>query len=125
MEQEQWEEALERVRRVAAACAEGDLVRLRIDEPAADLGIAMAVISSARDLPVEPHTAFIGEVGLGGEVRAVSQVERRVQEAARLGFRRIFVPQHSRRGLKAGAVEIAGAERLMDCIVKAFGAAKQ
>jgi DNA repair protein RadA/Sms len=66
---------------------------LKIGEPAADLGIALAIASSARDVPVDPELAVAGEVGLSGELRAVSQVERRVNEAARLGFKRCLVPR--------------------------------
>jgi DNA repair protein RadA/Sms len=66
---------------------------LKIAEPAADLGIALAIASSARDLPVDPGLVVVGEVGLSGELRAVSQLERRVAEAARLGFERCLVPK--------------------------------
>jgi DNA repair protein RadA/Sms len=66
---------------------------LKIGEPAADLGIALAIASSARDVPVDPHLAVVGEVGLSGELRAVPQLERRINEAARLGFKRCLVPK--------------------------------
>ena len=66
---------------------------LRVEEPAADLGIALAIASSFRDVAVAPGVAVVGEVGLSGEIRAVSQPGRRVQEAARLGFKRCLVPR--------------------------------
>jgi DNA repair protein RadA/Sms len=66
---------------------------LKIDEPAADLGIALAITSSFRDLPVDPELVAVGELGLSGELRAVPQLERRVNEAARLGFKRCLVPK--------------------------------
>ena len=66
---------------------------LRIREPAADLGIALSIASSFRDVGVDPQTAAVGEVGLSGELRAVSQLDRRVTEAARLGFKRCLVPK--------------------------------
>jgi DNA repair protein RadA/Sms len=66
---------------------------LKIEEPAADLGIALAIASSARDTAVDPQLVAVGEVGLSGELRAVSQLERRVAEAARLGFKRCLVPK--------------------------------
>ena len=66
---------------------------LRIGEPAADLGIALAIASSSRDVAVDPQLAVVGEVGLSGELRAVSQLDRRVAEAARLGFERCLVPK--------------------------------
>ena len=66
---------------------------LQIEEPAADLAIAVAVSSSQRDQRVHADMAFVGEVGLGGELRAVSQLETRLREAAKLGFRRCVVPR--------------------------------
>ena len=66
---------------------------IRIGEPAADLGIALAIASSFRDVGVDPELVAVGEVGLSGELRAVSQLDRRVDEAARLGFKRCLVPK--------------------------------
>ena len=66
---------------------------LKIGEPAADLGIALAIASSFRDRGVDPGLVAVGEVGLSGELRAVSQLDRRVSEAARLGFERCLVPK--------------------------------
>jgi DNA repair protein RadA/Sms len=68
---------------------------LRIQEPAADLAIAVAVASSLRDKPVDPGTVCIGEIGLSGELRTVTHLERRIQEASRLGFRRAIIPARS------------------------------
>jgi DNA repair protein RadA/Sms len=70
---------------------------LRIGEPAADLAIAIAIASSVRDAPVAPDVAFIGEVGLSGELRAVSQLVARLNEASKLGFRRCLVPKTIRK----------------------------
>ncbi len=66
---------------------------INVQEPAADLGIAIAVVASFRDRTVDPHTVLIGEVGLGGQVRQVSQLEIRLREAAKLGFKRAIVPR--------------------------------
>ncbi len=66
---------------------------LKIDEPAVDLGIALAITSSFRDLPVDPELVAVGEIGLSGELRSVPQLERRVNEVARLGFKRCLVPR--------------------------------
>lgn len=71
---------------------------LEVREPAADLAIALAIASSIRDRPVAADLAIIGEVGLSGEVRAVSQTIPRLKEAARLGFRRCLLPRSVRRG---------------------------
>jgi DNA repair protein RadA/Sms len=68
---------------------------MRIMEPAADLAIAVAVASSLRDRPVDQGTVCIGEIGLSGEIRSVNHLERRVQEASRLGFRRAIIPARS------------------------------
>ena len=66
---------------------------LQISEPAADLGVALAIASSIKDRAVHADMAFFGEVGLSGELRAVSQLEPRLREAAKLGFRRCVVPR--------------------------------
>ncbi len=66
---------------------------LRIGEPAADLGVALAIASSFRDKAIDPELAAMGEVGLSGELRAVPQLERRANEAARLGIKRCLVPK--------------------------------
>jgi len=68
---------------------------LRIDEPAIDLGIVAAVTSSLREVPVEPSVLILGEVGLGGEVRAVSHAELRIREAAKMGFKRCLLPERN------------------------------
>jgi DNA repair protein RadA/Sms len=70
---------------------------LKVGEPAADLGIALAIASSSRDVAVDPQLAAVGEVGLSGELRAVSQIDRRINEATRLGFKRCLVPKTSAR----------------------------
>ncbi len=70
---------------------------LKIDEPAADLAIAVAIASSAWDVPVPADMAFVGEIGLSGELRAVSQTSTRIREAAKLGFKRVMVPRTFRR----------------------------
>ncbi len=68
---------------------------LEVAEPAADLGVAVAMVASYRDLQTSPGTLFIGELGLGGQLRPVAQLERRLQEGQRLGFHRALVPAGS------------------------------
>jgi DNA repair protein RadA/Sms len=68
---------------------------MQIDEPAIDLGIVAAVTSSLREVPIEPALLVLGEVGLGGEVRAISQVEMRIREAAKMGFKRCLLPERN------------------------------
>lgn len=70
---------------------------IRVAEPAADLALLMAIAGAHYRRALEPGTAVVGEVGLGGEIRAVTQIEQRVSEAGRLGFRRIIVPRLSGR----------------------------
>ncbi len=83
---------------------------IKISEPAADLGIAMAIASSFRDVRAIPGTVTIGEIGLSGELRSVPQIERRIAEAARLGFVRCIVPATSRKQLQAvSGIEIVRA----------------
>lgn len=73
---------------------------VRVDEPAVDLGLAVALASSFREVPADPATVVLGEVGLAGEVRAVGRVPERLHEAEKLGFRRAVVPAGSLRGGK-------------------------
>ena len=70
---------------------------LQIKEPAADLAVALAIASSVRDRPVFADLAVVGEIGLSGELRAVSQLEARLKEAHKLGFKRCIIPRSSRR----------------------------
>ena len=71
---------------------------VRLDEPGADLGIAVAIASSLHDAPADRCGVIIGEVGLGGEVRGVSKLELRLRESAKLGFTRAIVPKSSLQG---------------------------
>lgn len=66
---------------------------LKIAEPSADLGVALAIASSFRDAPVDPELVVVGEVGLSGELRSVSQIEKRLIEANKLGFKKCIIPQ--------------------------------
>ncbi|MBN1561449.1 DNA repair protein RadA [candidate division KSB1 bacterium] len=76
---------------------------LRIDEPAADLGVITSIASSIRNREIDPNTVFIGEVGLGGELRSVSHVESRLSEAEKLGFQRAVIPKGNAKGLRSFA----------------------
>ncbi len=90
---------------------------LKIAEPAADLAIAVAVASSSWDVPVPADMAFVGEIGLSGELRAVSQTTTRVREAAKLGFRRILVPRTFRQDDELpGPVEIIPVRSISDAL---------
>jgi len=93
---------------------------LEVEEPAADLGVAAAVVASYRDLALPAGTVLIGELGLGGQLRPVGQLELRLQEAARLGFRRAVVPRGSAVGQPALEVHEAGG--VAEALVAALGA---
>ncbi len=88
---------------------------LTVEEPAADLGIALAIASSLRDRAVDPRTVLIGEVGLAGEVRTVPQLARRVAEAARLGFARVVVPARAAADLAVG-LDVIGVRDLGEAL---------
>lgn len=94
---------------------------LRLDDTACDLAFCMAAVSSMLDKPVGDQVAAIGEVGLGGEIRSVNQLEVRVREAVRIGFRRILVPKHNLSQLTKSEfpdVEIIGVSYLKQAIEK-------
>ena len=90
---------------------------LRVAEPGIDLGVLIAIASSHRDMPVDRQTVMIGEVGLGGEIRPVTHVERRIREAAKLGFRRAIFPEYNRKGLEIEEdIELIGVKDVYDSL---------
>jgi DNA repair protein RadA/Sms len=95
---------------------------VRLDEPAIDLGIAVAIASSFRDRPTDPYDVIIGEIGLTGEVRAVSRAEQRVREAQKLGFKRVIMPEHSLRGWEPpSGIETIGVSTVVEALRVALG----
>ncbi|QSJ17224.1 DNA repair protein RadA [Nostoc sp. UHCC 0702] len=91
---------------------------LNVEEPAVDLGIAIAIVASFRDRIVDPSTVLIGEVGLGGQVRSVSQMELRLKEAAKLGFKRAIVPKGQK--FPDFGIEILPVSKVIDAIIAAI-----
>jgi DNA repair protein RadA/Sms len=90
---------------------------MRIVEPAIDLGIAMAIVSSFKNKVIDDKTIAFGEIGLSGEVRGVSMAEQRVAEAAKLGFTTCIVPEVNRRQIKpVDSVKIVGVRTVQDAI---------
>ncbi len=88
---------------------------VRIAEPAVDMGLAVALASSFRDQAPDRWTVVIGEVGLAGEVRAVSRIEQRIREAEKMGFKRVVMPQANLRTLTIkSTVELVGVETVME-----------
>lgn len=90
---------------------------MQAEEPGVDLGIMVAIVSSFKDKPVDSKTVVIGEVGLGGEVRAVSQAENRIKESARLGFTRAIISHYNLRGLNIKEdIEVVGVRMVKDAL---------
>lgn len=96
---------------------------LDVEEPAADLGVAAAVVASYRDLTLPAGTVLVGELGLGGQIRSVGQLELRLQEAARLGFTRAVVPRGTGLAPAAAALglELLEAGGVAEALVTALG----
>ncbi len=90
---------------------------IRIEEPGADLGVIAAIASSFRDKLIDPETVVFGEVGLGGEVRGISQSEVRVKEAARLGFKRCLLPKQNQEKIKGmKGIELIGVKTVQEAM---------
>lgn len=96
---------------------------LKIVDPALDLGVVAALVSSMQDLPVSKNIAFAGEIGLSGEIRAVSRIEQRIQEAERLGFDKILIPKNNLKGLAKNKykINILGFSKVADALSELFG----
>ncbi|MGQ9823929.1 MAG: DNA repair protein RadA [Desulfotomaculales bacterium] len=93
---------------------------VRVVEPAADLGIALALVSSLRDRPVDPELVITGEVGLTGEVRPVAGAGKRAREAAQLGFARFLLPAANLSQVLEPGIELLGVQTLQEAIEKVF-----
>lgn len=87
---------------------------LRVDEPAIDLSIAMALISSLKDTPVDENVVVFGEIGLAGEIRSVSQAQMRINEAVRLGFTRIILPYHNLKNVHCEDAQLIGVKNIRE-----------
>ena len=94
---------------------------LKLNDPAIDLAVVMAVMSSNFDVALPRSTCFVGEVGLSGEIRTVTRVEQRVAEAEKLGFERIFVPKGNLKGVKGRfSIKIEEVSKLEECFRLVF-----
>ncbi len=100
---------------------------LKVGEPAADLGMALAIASSYRDAEVAPQTAAVGEVGLSGELRPAAQMDRRLNEVARLGFKRCIIPKTGAKVNAPKDLELIIAGTLREAVYKGLvgGKAKE
>ncbi|MCS4488502.1 DNA repair protein RadA [Streptococcus sciuri] len=94
---------------------------VKLDEPAIDLAVAVAITSSYKEQPTNPQDAFIGEIGLTGEIRRVNRIEQRMNEAAKLGFKKIYVPKNSLLGLSLpDNIDVIGVSTVNDVLTKIF-----
>lgn len=93
---------------------------VKLNEPAADLGMVVAVASSHLDKTINPHCMVLGEVGLAGEVRGITQPEKRVNEAAKLGFDRCILPAGSVKQVKAKGIELVGVNSVEEALERLF-----
>lgn len=91
---------------------------VKVNEPAVDFAIAASIFSSLRDIPVDSETVLVGEVGLAGEIRTISGIDRRINEADKLGFKKILVPKSNLKGLNTGKrkIQIIGVDKIKDAI---------
>ena len=94
---------------------------VKLDEPAIDLAIAISIASSYLNIGTDPMDAFVGEIGLTGEVRRVSRIEQRVAEAQKLGFKRIYVPKNNLQGwTPPKGIQVVGVATLSDALKRVF-----
>ena len=89
-----------------------------VSEPAADLGIALAIITCVRDVVFDSHTAIVGEIGLSGEIRAVNHIDKRITEAQKLGFKRIIIPASNEVQDDIKGIEILKVQRIIEAITR-------
>jgi DNA repair protein RadA/Sms len=98
---------------------------LRLDDTAADLTVALAVISSLKDIPVKEDAIALGELGLSGEIRSITNVSSRVNEAIRLGFRRIIIPHNNLKSLDKSKIpqeiSVFGVKNIREAFDSAIG----
>ncbi|WP_078578548.1 DNA repair protein RadA [Salipaludibacillus agaradhaerens] len=95
---------------------------VRLDEPSIDLAIAVSIASSFRDAPTAPADAIVGEVGLTGEVRRVTRIEQRVNEAVKLGFKRVIIPKKNEGGWTIpSGIEVTGVSSVNEAIDVTLG----
>lgn len=95
---------------------------VKLDEPAIDLAVAVAVASSYKELPTDARECFIGEIGLTGEIRRVTRIEQRLNEAAKLGFKKVYAPKNSIVGIDIPEqIQVIGVTTLTECLKLVFG----
>jgi DNA repair protein RadA/Sms len=94
---------------------------INVDDPAIDLAVVAAILSSNEDIPIEQGVCFAGEVGLSGEIRPVNRIDHRIQEAEKLGFSTIFVSKYNKISLKGADIQIKLVSKIEDIASELFG----
>jgi DNA repair protein RadA/Sms len=96
---------------------------LKVNDPAIDLSIISAILSSNMDVAIERDICMAGEVGLSGEIRPVNRIEQRISEAEKLGFKRILIPKHNLQGLdtKKMKIEVIPVRKVEEAFRTLFG----
>ena len=96
---------------------------LRVNDPAIDLAVLAAVLSSSLDISIEPGVCMAGEVGLSGEIRPVNRIEQRIMEAEKLGFSRILIPHNNLKGFDTSRcrIQIVQVRKVEEAFRQLFG----
>jgi len=94
---------------------------LKIEDPAIDLAMVFALLSSYEDIPLSQKICFAGEVGLSGEIRAVNRVDQRISEAEKLGFETIFISKYNRRTEKSKGIQTVSVALVEEVYRMVFG----
>ena len=95
---------------------------VKLNEPAIDLAVAVAIASSYKEKGTSPTECFIGEIGLTGEIRRVSNIEQRVKEVQKLGFTKVYLPKNNLNGWQAPkGIQVIGVATLAETLKKVFG----
>jgi DNA repair protein RadA/Sms len=94
---------------------------LKVEDPALDLAICVSLVSSFQDIPIEEKTCFAGEIGLGGEIRAINRIESRIAEAEKLGFRKIYISKYHKTITAKFKISIKSVGKLEDIFSDLFG----
>lgn len=94
---------------------------ISVDDPAIDLAVVAAILSSNEDIPIMKDFCFVGEVGLSGEIRPVNRIDQRIQEAEKLGFTTIFVSKFNKISIKNSGLKIELVSKVEDVVARLFG----
>lgn len=93
---------------------------IKVDDPAIDLAVVCAILSSYEDIPIEQNTCFSAEVGLSGEIRPVNRIDQRISEAEKLGFEKIYISKHNSKGIKKAKIKIISVKRIEEVFEDLF-----